>query len=196
MLSRLSELIVATGLALCTLILAAPVCSGQDRDRDWDRDRGMYTRLEPGAMIPIRTNQSIDVDRSDNRVYYGTVDQDVRGDNGHLAIPRGATAELMVRVRPDNDLVVDLESVIVNGQRYAVRSEPNRFEPRSNDNLIGQIVGAISGVQVRGPAVRVPRDTVLSFQLNRPLEMGVADRGVERNGYHYHDWYDQRNDRQ
>jgi hypothetical protein len=26
--------------------------------------------------------------------------------------------------------------------------------------------------------------------LERPLEMGVADRGVTRNGSHYHDWYD------
>src|SRR6202043_1165336 len=95
---------------------------------DWDRDRGMYTRLEPGAVIPVRTNDRIDVERSDNRVYYSTVDQDVRGDNGHLAIPRGASAELIVRVAPDNDLILDLESVVVNGKRYAVRSDANRME--------------------------------------------------------------------
>jgi len=48
-------------------------------------------------MIPVRVNESIDVERKDNRVYYGIVDQDVRGDNGRIAIPRGSNAELIVR---------------------------------------------------------------------------------------------------
>jgi len=149
----------------------------------------MYTRLEPGTVIPVRTNDRIDVERSDNRVYYGTVDQDVRGDNGHLAIPRGASAELIVRVAQDNDLILDLESVVVNGKRYAVRSDANRMESQRDNTLVGQVLGAISGGQVRGRAVRVPRDSVISFRLERPLEMGVPDRGVDRDGYHYHDWY-------
>ena len=49
--------------------------------------------------------------------------------------------------------------------------------------------------QTSGRAVRIPRDTELSFRIQRPLEMGVADRGVERNGYHYHDWYNRDRDR-
>jgi len=56
-------------------------------------------------------------------------------------------------------------------------------------------VGTINGADVRGRAVRIPRNTLLSFRLDRPLEMGVADRGVERGGYHYHDWYDHDRDR-
>jgi len=43
--------------------------------------------------------------------------------------------------------------------------------------------------------VRIPRDTLLSFRLDRPLIMGVADRGIDRDGYHYHDWYDRNRDR-
>src|SRR6266436_4443471 len=84
----------------------------RDRDRDWNKDTDRMTRLEPGTVIPIRTNEAIDVDRSDNRVYTGIVDQDVRGDNGRLAIPRGANVELIVRVERDNDLIIDLESVV------------------------------------------------------------------------------------
>jgi len=72
---RSSELKVAIGLGLSVLFLSAPLCLAQDRDRDRDRDRGTYTRLEPGTVIPVRMNQAIDVERRDNRVYYGTVDQ-------------------------------------------------------------------------------------------------------------------------
>ena len=192
MLSRSSQL--ALGGAILALLLSSPYGRAQNRnwDRDWDHDRGMYTRLEPGAVIPVRLNQSIDVERRDNRVYYGLVTQDVVGDNGRIAIPRGSNAELIVRVAPDNDLVLDLESVVANGHRYAVRTDPNRFESARDNSVVGAIIGAISGVQVRGPVVRVPRDTIISFRLERPLDVGVTDRGADRDGYHYHDWYDRR----
>jgi len=186
MFSTSSELKATIGLGLFMLI-ASPLCSAQDRDRDRDRDRGAVTRLEPGTVIPVRLNESIDVDRKDNRVYHGTVDQDVRGENGRIAVPRGSNAELMVRVAPDNDLILDLESVVVNGQRYALRTEPDRVESRRDDSLVGAIVGAINGGQARGRAVRVRRDTVVRFRLDNPLEMGVLDSGVDRDGHHYHD---------
>src|SRR5207245_505190 len=78
---------------------------------------------------------------------------------------------------------------VVNGQRYAIRAEPNRVESQRDYGIVGAIVGAVNGGQVRGRAVRIPRDSIVTFRLERPLEMGVADRGVTRNGYHYHDWY-------
>lgn len=156
----------------------------------------MSTRLEPGTSIPVRTNEAVDVERRDNRVYHGTVDQDVRGDNGRIAIPRGSNAELMVRVAQDNDLILDLESVVVNGQRYAVRSDPNRVQSQHDNSLVGAIVGAVSGGQASGRAVRIPRGAIVTFRLDRPLEVGVADRGVDRDGRHYHDWYDHDRDRQ
>jgi hypothetical protein len=190
---RSSKVKVAIGLGLFALFISSPLCSAQDRDEDRDRDRDRdreMTRLEPGTVIPIRTNDSIDVERKDNRVYYGTVDQDVRGDNGRIAIPRGSNAELIVRVEADNDLILDLESVSINGQRYAIRTDPNRVESQRDYGIVGAIEGAINGGQVRGRAVRIPRDSVVTFRLERPLDMGVTDRGVKRDGYHYHDWYD------
>lgn len=190
--SRSSDWKVLLGFGLFTaLFISAPLCGAQDReDHGWDRDRGMYTRLEPGTTIPVRMNQAIDVERRDNRVYYGTVNQDVRGENGRVAVPRGSNAELIVRVAPDNDLILDLESVVVNGQRYGIKTDPNRVESERNNSLVGAIVGAINGGQARGRAVRIPRDAVVTFRLERPLDMGVADRGVMRDQYHYHDWYD------
>jgi len=146
--------------------------------------------LEPGTVIPVRTNQAIDVERRDNQVYSGIVDQDVRGVNGRVAIPRGANVELIVRVANDNDLILDLESVLVNGQRYGIKTTSNRVESERDNSLVGGILGAISGGQARGRTVRIPRDSVVSFRLERPLDMGVVDRGIDRDNRHYHDYYD------
>ena len=87
-------------------------------------------RLDPGTTISVRTNDTIDVDRQDNRVYAGIVDQDVRGNEGRILIPRGSPVELFVRLARDNDLILDLESVVANGVRYAVKTDPNRVESR------------------------------------------------------------------
>ena len=141
----------------------------------------------------MRTNETIDVDRRDQAIYSGTVDQDVRGNDGRLAIPRGSSVELIVRTAADNDLIIDLESVTVNGERYAIKSDVNRQEARRDDGLVGAIVGAIKGGQAQGHAVRIPRDSVLTFRIVRPLDMGVADRGIMRDGRHYHDYYNDYN---
>jgi len=178
------------GMALFGVVSFVPSAISQDRDRDRSRYEGdRLTRIEPGTNISVRTNDAIDVERFDNRVYRGTVDQDVRGDNGRVAIPRGSTVELIVRVRRDNDLVLDLESVNVNGQRYAIQTDRTRVESQRDNSLVGSIVGAISGGQAQGRAVRIPRDAVLNFRLQTPLTVNVADRGVDREGNHYHDWY-------
>jgi hypothetical protein len=189
------------GLAFSGLLLTV-AASAQDRDRDRDRDADRYwdsqnrrfTELVPGTMISVRPTESIDVENKDYRVYTGIVDQDVRGPNGELAIPRGSSAELMVRVEPDNDLVLDLESVMVNGQRYAIRTDPNHVQSERDNSLVGSIVGAINGGQARGRSVRIPRDATLTFRLQRPLDIGVVDRGIMRDGRHYHDYYRDRDD--
>jgi hypothetical protein len=185
------------------------------------RDREALTRIEPGTLVPVRTNETIASDRSDGRVFTGLVEQDVRDASGRLAIPRGSSVELMVRVAPDNDLVLDLESVVVNGQRYAVRADANRIEaPEGSGNdsrtgehigegaVLGAIIGAIAGggkgaaigavaggaagaggdILTRGRAIRIPRDSILTFRLERPLTLGVADVGITRDGQHFHDW--------
>jgi hypothetical protein len=120
----------------------------------------VLTRIEPGTAVVVRTNRFISSERSDGRVYDGTVDQDVIGQNGRLAIPRGAQVEMIVRVAPDNDLVLDLESVTVAGHRYAIDAETERLESQKREGiganertaehvgggaLLGSIIGAIAG---------------------------------------------------
>src|SRR5213078_253190 len=91
--SSLRGAVIIAGLGLSTLALSA--------QGNWDSRRNLYTRLEPGMTIPVRTNNSIEAGRSDYRVYTGTVDRDVRGDNDRIAIPRGSSAELIVRQQRD-----------------------------------------------------------------------------------------------
>jgi hypothetical protein len=174
-------------LALCL----SPIASAQDRDKNRDRDRNRdsetFTVVQRGTVIPVRTTEAIDVERSDNRIYTGVVDRDVRGDDGRLAIPRDSKVELIVRATADNDLIIDLESVVANGQRYAVKTEAKRIESKRDDSLVGGIVGAITGGEGRGRVVKVPRDSVVTFRVERPLDMGVPDRGSTRDGRHYHD---------
>jgi hypothetical protein len=164
------------GVLALSFIVSGCAASAQD-----------VTRLEPGTVIPVRTNDAIDVDRQDSRVYTGIVDQDVRGTDSRVVVRRGSPVELFVRVVRDNDLILDLESVVANGVRYAVKTDPNRVESRRDDSIVGAIVGAIRGGQARGRAVRIPRNSVVSFRLERPLDVGVPDRGVTRDGRHYHD---------
>ena len=191
---------ILSGLLLMATLCLGPVASAQNRDGDRNQndrygDRNQNTdrsaRLEAGTIIPVRINETIDVQKGDNRVYAGIVDQDVQGDNGRLVIPRGSNVELIVRVSQNNDLILDLESVVVNDQRYAIRTEANRVDSRRDDSLIGGIVGAINGGEARGRVVRIPRDTVVTFRLQRALDMGVPDRGSMRDGGHYHDYYNQ-----
>lgn len=179
------------------------------------------TRIEPGTVVPVRTNQFISSRRADGRVFTGTVSQDVLGSNGALAIPRGSSVELIVRSRPDGDLILDLDSVVIDGRRYAVDASAKHLDAERKDGVggnertgryvgggaaLGAIIGAIAGggegaaigagagaaagaaseMATSGREVRVPAETLLTFRIEQPLTMGVADDGQMENGFHYH----------
>jgi len=203
--------------ALVGLLIVVPGAKAQDRDRRDDGPR--MARIEPGTVIPVRTADRITSNRADGRIFTGSVDQDVIGTNGYVAIPRGSNVELIVRVAHDNDLILDLESVTVNGQRYAVDASANRVEATNpvgaNEKtgkfvgggaILGAILGAVAGggkgaaigagvgaaagagaeIATSGAEVRIPAESVVTFRIDRPLMVGIADRGVERDGHHYH----------
>ncbi len=159
----------------------APFASSQHRG-------DTTTTILAGTNLMVRTSQPIDISQNDYEVYRGFVDQDVRGDDTHLAIPRGSDVELIARPAPNGDMVLDVDSVTVNGQRYAIETRAKRFEGQGND-LIGNIIGAIQGGTYQGRSIRIPRDSTINFRIVRPMTVGIADRGVDRNGRHYHDWY-------
>jgi len=82
--------------------------------------------------------------------------------NGRVVIPRGSDAELIVRDTTDQSLVLDLESVNVNGRRYVVSTTDETVTGDTTQKegvgtnkrtgkyvgggaIIGSIIGAIAG---------------------------------------------------
>ena len=148
----------AAALALGAFIATAGSVGAQSRR--WEA----LSQISSGTMVQVRATQPIRSSSYDGRIYQGIVDQDVLDDQGRLAIPNGATAELMVRRTGDNEFVVDLESVTVNGRRYAVDAnsavvgtsgdrdrDPNIGLNKETGKyvgggaIIGSIIGAVAG---------------------------------------------------
>jgi hypothetical protein len=115
--------------------------------------------IEAGVTIPVRALEDIQVNRSDGRIFAGTVDQDVRNRRGAIALQRGTMVELMVRHLSEDDYVLDLESVLVDGRRLAVNTEGNvvfdtddKLGANSRTGryvgggaIVGAIIGALTG---------------------------------------------------
>ncbi len=174
-----------------------------------------------GANVAIRTNEKIDAKKSDGRVFSGSVDQDVTDALGSVVLPKGSSAELVVRQASNRELSLDLESVTVSGQRYAVAAGESQLSDGRKDSLgankrtgeyvgggaaIGAIIGAIAGggkgaaigagvgagagagtqVLTRGKTVKIPAESLLTFRLEQPLQLGAGDRGFTRRGRHFH----------
>jgi hypothetical protein len=107
----------------------------------------------------VRTNENINANNSDGRVYSGMVEQDVRNESGYVAIPRGSSVELLVRRVSNNELAVDLDSVTINGERYGLQTDEAIVSSQSNGlgankrtgeyvgggSILGAIIGAIAG---------------------------------------------------
>lgn len=81
-----------------------------------------YLVLSAGTEISVRTNETIDSDmgNSRERTYQARVEHDIRDGNGQIMIPRGSEAELVVRDTGSNRLILDLNSITVNSQRFLV----------------------------------------------------------------------------
>ena len=181
---------------------------------------GQTQKIESDTSIVVRTNELIDASKSDGRIFSGVVDENVMDASGRVAIPKGASAELVVKEMEDRELVLDLESVSFEGRRYAVSAGSSIGTDRregigANERtgkyvgggaLVGAIIGAIAGggsgaaigaaagagagagaqVLTRGKKVKVPAESLLTFRLAQPVEIGVADDGFTKGGRHYH----------
>jgi hypothetical protein len=119
--------------------------------------------LPAGTQITVRTSETISAkSRSEGRIYNGNVDRDVLDRQGNVVIPRGSAAELMVRNATSGNIVLDIESVDVNGRRYTVSTTDRDAGTRSQEKegvgknkrtgeyvgggaLLGTIIGAVAG---------------------------------------------------
>src|SRR5688572_11898891 len=64
-----------------------------------------------GTTIPVRTDDEINVTKTDGRIYTGGVAEDVKDTRGDVALPRGTPVELIVRMVGPQEYALDLESV-------------------------------------------------------------------------------------
>jgi len=122
--------------------------------------------IPAGTEVSVSNDETIDSSNAaEGQTYAAEVTSDVHDANGAVVIPRGANAQLVIksaskggRFRGASDLVVDLQSVSVAGQQYAVNSTD--LEQQGRDGIgknkrtaeflgggaaIGGIIGAIAG---------------------------------------------------
>jgi hypothetical protein len=120
--------------------------------------------IPSGTQISVRTNEAIDSKTaSSGQTFSAVISQAVRDEDGNVAIPRGASAALVVKQAGAgkvhaNNLVLDMQSVTVGGHSYEVESssyaEKGKEGVGANKRTakytgggaaIGAIIGAIAG---------------------------------------------------
>jgi hypothetical protein len=122
--------------------------------------------LPVGTEVPVRTEETVDSARAvEGQTFAAEVAGDVRDADGAVVIPRGANATIIIKsaagggkFRGAADLVLDLRSVSVEGQQYALDTTDVREKGRSGVGLnrrtgefagggaaVGAIIGAIAG---------------------------------------------------
>jgi hypothetical protein len=122
--------------------------------------------LPAGALIPVRSEETIDAAvATGGQTYAAEVTRDIKDAEGAVVIPRGSNAQIIIRtaakggrIKGASDLVLDLDSVSVEGRRY--RLDTQDMIKKGRDGVgknkrtayftgggaaIGAIIGAIAG---------------------------------------------------
>jgi hypothetical protein len=109
-----------------------------------------YASLPAGTEISVRTNEQIRTNHGDvGRRYTASIARDVLDANGNVVIPRGSDARLVVKDAGDGQVSLDLQSVIVNGQRYFL----NTMDVHAGNERDGLGANKRTGTYVGGGAV-------------------------------------------
>ena len=115
------------------------------------------TRLIPsGTDLVVRANETIDSKTaSEGQKFSGAIDRDVLDSKGTTAIPKGSSAELIIRkvssggATSSPDLVLDVASITVGGQRYTVSTEGLQEKSRQGigkNKRTAEMVGGGAGL--------------------------------------------------
>ena len=120
---------------------------------------GATTTIPAGTEIDVRTNETIDSKTAGpGQRFTGVIGNDVRDNSGAIAIAKGSDVELVIRSSSSSDLVLDIDSLMVNGQRYVVSTSDLERKGRQGVGAnkrtgemvgggaaLGAIIGAIAG---------------------------------------------------
>ena len=171
--------------------------------------------LPVGTRVAVRTEETIDSAKAvEGQTFAAEITRDVKDGDGSVVIPRGSNAKIIIRsaskggkFRGTSDLVLDLESVSIDGREYlpstvdlaekgrqGVGGNKRTAEFAGGGAAIGAIIGAIAGggkgaaigggsgagagvvtqELTKGAAVKIPVESVLTFQLDRKLTVVAA----------------------
>lgn len=121
--------------------------------------------LPAGTQLAVRTNETIDSKTAtDGRTYSAVIAQNVADSSGNIVIPQGSDAQLVIKslnggsITSSSSLILDLQSVTLNGQRYMVSTQDLRQNSRQGiganrrtaeivggGTALGTLLGAIGG---------------------------------------------------
>jgi hypothetical protein len=171
--------------------------------------------LPVATKVSVRTEDTINSATAvEGQTYPAEVTDDVLDANGYVVIPHGSNAQIVIRsaskggrFHGTSDLVLDLQSISVEGKQYLVSTSDMResgkqglgankrtAEYTGGAAALGAIIGAIAGggkgaaigagagagggaltqVLTKGGSIRVPAETVLTFQLDKPVQIVEA----------------------
>lgn len=171
--------------------------------------------LGAGTQVSVRTEDAINSATAvEGQTYAAEVTDEVLDANGDAVIPHGSNAQIVIRSASKggrfhgaSDLVLDLQSISVEGQQYAVSTtdlkqtgkqglgaNKRTAEYTGGGAALGAIIGAIAGggkgaaigagagagggaltqILTKGGAIKVPAETVLTFQLDKPVRIVEA----------------------
>ena len=171
--------------------------------------------LPVGTQVSVRTEDTINSATAvEGQTYAAEITDDVLDANGDVVVPHGSDAQIVIRSASKggrfhgaSDLVLDLQSVSVEGQQYVISTsdvkESGKQGVGANKRTaiytgggaaLGAIIGAIAGggkgaaigagagagggaltqILTKGGAIRVPAETVLTFQLDKPVRIVEA----------------------
>lgn len=122
--------------------------------------------LPVGTEVSVRSEETIDSGKAvEGQTFAAEVTDDVRDATGETVIPRGANAQIIIRsaskggrFRGASDLVLDLQSVAIEGRQYelgtsdmlrrgksGIGANRRTAEYTGGGAAVGAIVGAIAG---------------------------------------------------
>ena len=169
-----------------------------------------------GSEVSVRTNEAIDSGTAaEGQTFDAQVTRDVTDGSGAIVIPRGSNASIVIksaskggRFRGASDLVLDMQSLNINGKPYAIETADITQKGKSGVGVnkrtaeyagggaaLGAIIGAIAGggkgaaigagagagagaltqVLTKGGSIKVPAESVLTFQLDQRLQVVATE---------------------
>jgi hypothetical protein len=124
------------------------------------------SELPAGAEVSVRTNEPIDsAVAQEGQTFDAQVTRDLKDTDNDIVVPRGARANIVIKsaskggkFRGQSDLVLDLQSVVINGRTYNIETEEVQKKGKSGIGAnkrtaeytgggaaLGAIIGAIAG---------------------------------------------------